>query len=943
MKSKIFTSWIVLTLSVLLINLSDLQSQEIWKEYSEKADFYLKNRDYANAQKFAEDALKECIKVWGNKDERVATLYGKLGKLFFTIGSYDQTLENYKKEKEIIESTKGKNNPAYARVINNLSVVYQLQGRNNEVEQMLLESIRIKKEVLGTKDSSYAKTLNNLAQLYQTLGRFPEAESLYLEALSIKEQELGKTDVSYGLSLYNLALLYKAMGDNSKAISSLEKATTIIENKLGESDPQTLSAYFNLSILYVNTNKVEKAKPLIDKAKKFQEMYLKDINQITANTLYNLAQNYITIKNYSEAKKILNELIGKISQKLGKGNPLYTKSLRALGIIHWIEGDYEKAFELLNETLKITEQVYDKTNLVYASALHNVAGLLKEMEEYQKAEEYYKKAFEIYRYQIDKYYPHLSEKEKRNFYTMLKEKFEMYNCFIVQRKNDNPALLCDMYDFQIETKGILINYSKKLKNIIKESNNPQLKDKYKEWKETKEYLAQLYSMSKAEIQRAKINVDSIELFSNFLEKELSQASSTISQELDTSKISWKQIQSKLKPNEAAVEIIRFKFFNKGWKDSTYYAALILTAETKQNPKIVLMENGNDMDRIFLPTYKKLIKNKFPDKKSYEVFWGKIEEQIPDKNVVYVSLDGSYNNISLNTLLKPDGSYLIDSKTIYVVPNTSEIINKDKNKIVMSTNPHATLIGFPKYKIENNSTKSGVIGYNSQADTSLVEEVAIADLPGTKIEINSINEILAKNKWSVNSYLEEEATEDLVKSLPPSDLIHIATHGFFLQDLGNGTQDRVFGVDVEKAAQNPLLRSGLLFTGASNFLNFNSQQSTNNGKENGVLSAFEAMNLNFEDTKLIVLSACETGLGEVLNGEGVYGLQRSFQVAGAKAMIMSLWTVNDEVTQELMNNFYKNWSGGQDIHTAFENAQKSIKETYKQPYYWGAFVLLGNVF
>jgi CHAT domain-containing protein len=168
-------------------------------------------------------------------------------------------------------------------------------------------------------------------------------------------------------------------------------------------------------------------------------------------------------------------------------------------------------------------------------------------------------------------------------------------------------------------------------------------------------------------------------------------------------------------------------------------------------------------------------------------------------------------------------------------------------------------------------------------------------------------------------------------------MHIATHGYFLQDVE--TSGAAFGIQVENANDNALLRSGLMLADAARTISGKRMPSLVSN-DNGILTAYEAMNLNLEGTDLIVLSACETGLGDIKAGEGVYGLQRAFLVAGADALIMSLWKVDDAATQQLMTNFYKNWIKLGDKQKAFKQAQLQLMSTRKEPYYWGAFVMMG---
>jgi Holliday junction DNA helicase RuvB len=188
--------------------------------------------------------------------------------------------------------------------------------------------------------------------------------------------------------------------------------------------------------------------------------------------------------------------------------------------------------------------------------------------------------------------------------------------------------------------------------------------------------------------------------------------------------------------------------------------------------------------------------------------------------------------------------------------------------------------------------------------------------------------IARSSRATSSKCRPVVGSSNMKSVDGAEVIHIATHGFFLSDV-----DQKEGEESELQS-NPLFRSGVLLAGAG------VDRASRQSEEDGVLTAYEAMNLSLEKTDLVVLSACETGLGEIRNGEGVYGLQRSFLVAGANSVLMSLWQVDDVATQELMNSFYTFWLGGQERNEAFRNAQLAMKEKYDAPYFWGAFVLIG---
>jgi CHAT domain-containing protein len=217
---------------------------------------------------------------------------------------------------------------------------------------------------------------------------------------------------------------------------------------------------------------------------------------------------------------------------------------------------------------------------------------------------------------------------------------------------------------------------------------------------------------------------------------------------------------------------------------------------------------------------------------------------------------------------------------------------------------------------------------------------VKPLPGTLGEIRDADSMLADGGYELNVFTGKNASERMLKRAFDVEILHIATHGYFLEDIDQFGQRRtIFGIETERAIENPLLRSGLLLAGAEYGLEaINAERQKN--YENGVLTAYEAANLELEGTRLVVLSACETGLGEIRNGEGVYGLQRAFRNAGADVIIMSLWKVDDNSARELISEFYRNYMAGSTLQEAFAAAREKVRRSKPQPYYWGAFVMVG---
>ena len=259
--------------------------------------------------------------------------------------------------------------------------------------------------------------------------------------------------------------------------------------------------------------------------------------------------------------------------------------------------------------------------------------------------------------------------------------------------------------------------------------------------------------------------------------------------------------------------------------------------------------------------------------------------------------------------------MIDDSNIILVGNTKELYYRKSKMRLSSTSKTAYMFGNPVFYLASANGK-------------------IPSLPGTEREVADLKKLLVDKGWATDEYTSETASEENVKEMGSPRIFHIATHGFY-NVTDSKTED--LGDYATKESTNPLLKTGLLLSGAGDLLD---ETNYNFNLRNGILTAYEAMNLNLDQTDLVVLSACETGLGEISNGEGVYGLQRAFLVAGAKVLIMSLFKVDDQATQKLILNFYTKWLQTGELRKSFIESKKELRVEYEEPINWGSFIMMG---
>jgi CHAT domain-containing protein/Tfp pilus assembly protein PilF len=835
----------------------------------------------------------------------------QFGEMQFAGYRFESAEKSYNSSLSLLEGNSLIEKPLYSLVLSNMGLLYETTGRYQLAEEFTKKAINIRKQSADTIPEAYAASLNNLSVLYKNMGRYDESETTIEDALKYQAKvKDGTSSLPYALMLNNKAVLLQMLGRYNEAEPVMLQAIDVADKKTSDKSSVFQRYQTNLAFLYKEMGKYEKAAEIYEKALKIVGNRLGKDHPDYATLLNNTAALYMLTGKLDKVEKYLNDAAAIYKKKFTENHPAYAQTIFNLGSYYRSQGKLSNAETLLKQALDIRKNTLGDTHPDYLNSTESMALLKWQQNQPDEAALFFKETLDKELDIKNSFFPSMSEVEKGKFWDRISPKFHKFNAFAVQAGAKKPEVLGWMYNYQLATKALLLSNANRIRDKILNGNDATLKKQYINWIDGKKILANVYTLSKDERKEQNINRDSLEKALNTLEKQISAKV-----KFSEPSYSYKDIQAKLTADAAAIEIIRFQKFYITSRDSVFYAALVLTKD-KTQPQLVLMENGKEMESKLFAYYKNALTKQLSDKSSYKQFFEKTDVLLGNKKTIYLSLDGIYNQINISTLLKPNGKYLFDEKNFIILTNTKDLVT---NKVTASGKPDATLVGDPAYGTEG----------------------TIASLPDTKKEIDGTKKILQAKGYTTREFMGTKASENNIKTIANPKILHFATHGYFLKDVDEDADDKIFGVEPEKAKEMPLLRSGLFLANSEATLSkMDTKQPSS--KEDGLLNAYEVMNMPLEQTDIVVMSACETGLGDIKNGEGVYGLQRAFQVAGAKSLLMSLWKVNSEATQELMRNFFTNLNPqGTNKVQAFKMAQTQLKAKFPNPYYWGAFVMVGN--
>ncbi len=937
---------------------------------------YFYARDYHNVEPFYLEAKSIYAKKLGTKNAKYISLCNGLALTYTVLGFYHKAEPFFLEAVSLKEAMVGKKNKEYALLITNLADLYQKSAQYTKAEPFLIEAKNIREEILGKKHADYATSCNNLgnfywytsqyakaqayylesknifeelygkkhtsyatlcndlAALYYSQGLYHKAEPLYLEAKEIREEVLGKRHPEYGTICGNLAALYAAQGLYVKATPLFLEVKNIQESFWGKKHPYYTAACLNLANIYAEQGFYAQAEELYIEGKNIRELMHGKLDTDYASLCNSLGELYYQTDVYDKAELLFVEAMEVFREVLGEKSPNYAIACGNVANLYMTQNLPEKAKSYLIEAYKVTELTLGKKHPRYAHTCNQMALFYHRLEQHDKALEHYKESIQVKKEEMNTLFPTFSELEKQANWQSIAYFFHDFAKYAQSYAHQNPVIMADLYDQTLFTKGIIFSSTQKIKNTILNSGDTVLVNQYNNWKKQRETYTKLYQLSLEEQKMQSLDLDDMKNQINDLEKDLSKKSALFGQNVQTKSYKWQEVKAKLAKNDVVIEII---------KADSAYIALFLTAQTEDYPAFYLFKNAKNLETNYLNFYKNCIEFKIEDTVSYNAFWKPIADKLLTLNKkgfkkIYLSPDGVFHQLSLNTLKNPKtNQFLLEEANIQLIGSSRDLIELNKKSRDLSQNYEnyqAHLLGYPIYGTENGEpikNRDRAAGF-SGVQSAVGVAGAVSLLPGTKKEVENVFGLFNQKKLKVNLLLAENATEEALKNLKSPTILHVATHGFFIPEIKDSEVQDMQTAMNRNLLKNPFLRSGLLLAGC---------QKPNPEGEDGILTAEEVMNLTLDNTELVVMSACETGLGDIQAGEGVFGLQRAFQQAGAKSVLMSLWKVDDDATQTLMTEFYTALLKGQSKRQAFKTAQMNLKKRFPEPYYWGAFVMVGE--
>jgi CHAT domain-containing protein/tetratricopeptide (TPR) repeat protein len=951
--------------------------------------------DYKNAEKLHKESLKIIRSSLGKDDPDYARSLGNLANVYESMGEYSKAEKLHKESLKIIRRSLGEDHPSYAASLNNLGVVYQSMGEYSKAEKLHEEALAIRSKSLGEDHPDYAASLNNLANVYESIGDYKNAEKLQKGSLEITLRSLGEDHPDYARSLSNLANVYELIGDYKEAEKLHKKALGIIGRSLGKNHSDYATSLTLLAGVYRSIGEYSKAEKLHEEALAIRSKSLGKDHPDYASSLNNLAEIYGSIGNYKKAKRSFMEAIEIQRKTLGKDHPDYASSLNNIALIYDSIGNLKEAERLFKEALKIILKSLGEEHPDTSNLISNLAFVYCVDNRIDDAFDFIKNAIEIDDKVIRNIFSMADEKQKLAYLGKIRGRLDILLSVVLANRSSSSIKFA--FDTVLRRKGIVAELLAVQREQLLAEKNPHLRSKFEELSRIRNMMIMRYQKEKTSRDwlRMQKEIEKLDERRESLERELSRRIPEYLIERRIATADAAAVSKLLRNGSVLIEFVRFykvgikstESRNKSLsEEGPRYSAFICRKDVPNKLEMIDLGDAKSIDCAIADLRNDIIGGAESEQDSSismidclktrleNLILKKLEPSFKGCKEVIICPDGQLNLLPFEILRCEDGKMLIDDYTVSYLCTGRDLLRVRRN--IKKQHGSSKVIANPDFDLTVNSKgkkEKEETHYNRSREFDRGKHI-VHELPATNFEGEFIAGMLA-----VRPVMRGNALEGKIRKMQSPKILHIATHGFFFDDddwsvLRQNSSRLEFSSNLERLAikmENPLLRSGLTLAG------YNTYQRGGNlppEAEDGALTAEDVSEMDLSGTELVVLSACGTGLGDVRAGEGVFGLRRTFVIAGAKTLIVSLWPVDDLATMLLMNRFYRNLlrrkmpkakslrdaqlylrdSTGKDIAEIISSDKAMRKHfdtlTYnaheaEKPFfdfrYWGAFICIGD--
>lgn len=853
----------------------------------------------------------------------------------------------------------------------------------------------------------HVKSLNQLADLYRTVGNYRSAESVLLQAVEIQRnsQDLreGKSPSDYVKTLSNLADLYRRKGDYASAKRLLRHAVDICRSTLGENHPDYATALNYLANLYRSMGEYASAEPLLLRAVAIHRLTLGENHPHHAASLTNLANLYRSTGKPASAEPLFRQAVEIHRIALGEWHPDYARSLARMAYICKTREDFEQALALYQQAAGIYRNSGTYT-VDHVRCLLNQIVLLITVERASEALPLLDQWRGIENGCTSQCFSIASESQRTEYLHALKSNLFALLSLILQHLDRFPGAIRSAMDLVLQRKALASEALAIQRDALFGGNYPALEPRLRELTGLRMQIARktLAGPGPEGLESHVRRLADWSAQKEQLEAKLARDVPEMSLERKLQAVDRVAIAQSLPDESVLVEFVLVLVYDfdpstgekERWKPPVY-VALIIPAGQPDHVQMIDLGEAERIDRLIADfragiigtaradAGRDMVRRRAEARSNSEgdrgsalraALFDPLIRCLGGRTRLLLAPDGDLASLPFEALPTTGGKRLIDDYQISYLSCGRDVLRFGAKVTGEASEP--LVVADPDFDLQDATTRtrprsrtgfwsrqlglfrrvraqpsldvamlSSSLGGRRSRDLDRVRGAYRFDrLPGSRSEAEAIANLLAVRPW-----LGPEALEGVLKTKCCSpQILHLATHGFFLPDQPH---DPVSGgsalVDEPSAGlgrlagplpENPMLRSGLALAGANTWLKSGNLPEA---AEDGLLTAEDVTGLNLLATELVVLSACETGLGEVHVGEGVFGLRRAFVLAGAKTLVMSLWKVPDEQTRELMEDFYRRLLAGQGRAAALRASQLAMKIRYPDPYYWGAFICQGD--